>query len=301
MSSGEEIGREAPPAAEDLPHLAPRDPDAHKGDFGRVLIVGGSRGMSGAAALAGMSALRSGAGLVTVAVPEPCLETVAGWAPCLMTKSLPADGEGRLSLAAAASLAGPLATASVVACGPGMGRSTDLTEFMRRMYAAVPTPMVVDADGLNALAGAELPAPAGPRVLTPHPGELQRLTGVAAGPEQPDAARRLARQGRCVVLLKGRHTRITDGRREAVNPTGNPGMATAGAGDVLTGVIAGLLGQGCSTWDAARLGAYLHGRAGDLAAQQFGQVSMIASDLLQFLPAAFREWEPATPPPNADA
>jgi NAD(P)H-hydrate epimerase len=274
-----------------LPTLPPRAADSHKGDYGRVLCIGGSRGMAGAVSLAGMAALRSGAGLVTLAVPDVCLETVASFEPSYMTLPLPCDGEGRFALAAREGLLSRAATATAVAVGPGLGRSDDLTELVLALFAALALPAVFDADALFALAQrpSALARHAGPRILTPHGGELVRL---AAQPlenrqSQIDAAHELAARCEVVVLLKGHESVVTDGRRYAVNATGNPGMATGGAGDVLTGVVAALLGQGLPPFDAAQLGAHVHGRAGDLAAAELGQTALIAGDLVRFLPQAF--------------
>lgn len=276
-----------------LPRLPKRDPESHKGDFGRVLLIGGSRGMAGSIALSGMAALRSGAGLVTLAVPEVCLDAVAVHEPSYMTLPLPADTEGRLSAAALDELTERIDQFDAVALGPGLGRSPGLDDLVARLYAESKAPLVCDADGLNSLAAqpAVLRGPGGPRVLTPHPGEFRRLVGIddLAPAEMPQHARRLAREASAIVLLKGHRTLVTDGADDWRNETGNPGMATGGAGDVLTGVIAALLGQGLTARDAARLGAHVHGRAGDLAAEELGMVGMIASDVARRLPAAFQE------------
>jgi ADP-dependent NAD(P)H-hydrate dehydratase len=277
----------------DLPLLPKRKVDAHKGDFGRALLVGGSRGMTGAIALAGLAALKSGAGLVTLAVPDPCLETVAAFEPSYMTLPLPADALGRLSATAGDAILREAGTRTAVAFGPGLGESEDLRQLAARVYTSVSQPMVFDADGLNALASqdAMLGKAAGPRILTPHPGELARLAHVDSQDRQHqiEAAVRLAEQCRAVVVLKGHRTLITDGTDQFFNETGNPGMATGGTGDVLTGVITGLLCQGLSPLDAARLGTHLHGRAGDLAAEDLGEISMTAHDLIHFLPETFCE------------
>lgn len=276
----------------ELPRLPPRQPDAHKGDFGLALIVGGSRGMAGAAALAGMAALRGGAGLVRLAVPETVLDTVAGFEPSYMTIPLPADAAGRLTAGAFDRIAELAEQATVVACGPGLGRSLDLDQLVARLYEEIAKPMVFDADALNALAAEPdvLVRPGGPRILTPHPGEFARLIGRKLEAElRHDAAVQLAARCGIVVVLKGHRTLVTDGRREAINTTGNPGMATGGTGDVLTGLITALACQRLEPFDAARLGVHLHGLAGDLAAEELGQVSMLASDLIQYLPEAFLE------------
>ena len=274
----------------DLPRLPERRPDAHKGDFGTALIVGGSRGMAGAAALAGMAALRGGAGLVRLAVPESIQETVAGFEPSYMTLPLPADSTGHIAAGAFADIMGQAKTASAVACGPGLGRSFDLDAMVIELYQKIPQPMIFDADALNALATdpAVLAKPGGPRILTPHPGEFARLIGEKLeGDRRQSAAVELAARCGVVVVLKGHQTLVTDGVQQSLNTTGNPGMATGGTGDVLTGLITALVCQHLTPFDAARLGVYLHGLAGDLAAEETGEVSLIASDLIAWLPEAF--------------
>jgi len=277
-----------------LPMLPSRKAEAHKGDFGRALLVGGSRGMSGAIALAGMAALRSGAGLVTLAVPDVCLDTVASFEPSYMTAPLVCDEAGRMRGEAEAEICRLASASDCVACGPGLGRSDPLNELVLRLYERLPQPLVLDADGLNALAASDDPCPAAsaPRILTPHPGEYRRLAG------QPDArwtreelcqrAVDLAGRRNWVLVVKGHRTLVTDGTRVTYNTTGNPGMATGGSGDVLTGVITALVGQGLGAFEAAQLGVYVHGQAGDLAAAQLGQTSLIARDLIAFLPQAFQ-------------
>ncbi len=276
-----------------LPRLPPRDPQSHKGTYGRVLVIGGSVGMSGAVALAGKAALRSGAGLVQLAVPAPCLGSVASFEPSYMTVPLAADDEGRIDVAAREKIITLADAATVVACGPGLGRSAGLNQLVGWLYRELAKPLVIDADGLNALAEPpnDLGKHNGPRVITPHPGEFSRLLGITTKEVQGNRemlATQFAHQRDIVILLKGHRTYISDGQRGAQNTTGNPGMATGGTGDVLTGVIAGLLAQGLAPFDAARLGAHVHGLAGDLAAAALGQVSLIASDLLDRLPAAFK-------------
>lgn len=274
----------------ELPRLPARRSEAHKGDFGLALVVGGSRGMAGAAALAGMAALRGGAGLVRLAVPEPCLDTVAGFEPSYMTVPLPADDAGRIAPEAFERLLELIEPATAVACGPGLGRSPGLDRLVARLYRETAKPMVFDADALNALAAepAALAHPGGPRVLTPHPGEFAGLIGKKLdGEERNDAAVELAARCEVVVVLKGHHTLVTDGSRRAINTTGNPGMATGGSGDVLTGLITALACQGLEPFDAARLGVHLHGLAGDLAAEEIGQVSLVAGDLIQYISEAF--------------
>lgn len=278
-----------------LPRLAPRAPDSHKGTFGRVLLVGGSEGMTGAIALSGMAALRSGAGLVQLAVPRTSQAIVAALEPSYMTVALAADDEGRLADSARtrrqlSELAQPTTACAV---GPGLDRSPGLSELVGWLYATLAKPLVCDADALNALAErrSRLPQHVAPRILTPHPGEFVRLIG---GNERLDPSARVeqatqfARDTETIVVLKGHQTCVTDGRRYWLNSTGNPGMATGGTGDVLTGVITALVGQGLEPYDAARLGVFVHGLAGDLAVETLGQVSLIAHDLIGHLPRAFQ-------------
>lgn len=277
-----------------LPRLPPRKPDSHKGDYGRALLIGGTRGMAGAISLAGMACLRSGAGLVRIAAPDNAVDTIASFEPSYMLRPLPLREDGELDASAAQrEIESLLDSSTCIAIGPGLGRSAEKTSLVRWLYKTAKQPLVIDADGLNALAEApqELGDHAGPRILTPHPGEFARLSGTKADPRdaQIAATRKLAKGQRLVVLLKGRHTFISDGTQEAINQTGNPGMATGGCGDVLTGIITALVCQGLSPLDSAILGAHIQGLAGDLAAKELGQVCLIASDLVRFLPEAFAE------------
>lgn len=285
---------------EPFPALAPRAADSHKGDFGRVLVLGGSRGMAGAPSLTGMAALRSGAGLVTVATPVSIQPTVAGFSPCYTTLPLVEDDYGIADLANIVDLSAAREQFDAWAIGPGLGQTDDVAELVSQLYRDVPPAMVVDADGLNALATSVkrnpqlLNNPAGPRILTPHHGEFTRLTGVRPSrslAERAEQAAELCRRdasGKTVVVLKGHESIVCDGVRFSTNHTGNPGMATGGTGDCLTGVISALLGQGLDAWSAARLGVHVHGLAGDLAAEELGEVSLIASDLLKYLPYALK-------------
>jgi ADP-dependent NAD(P)H-hydrate dehydratase len=281
------------PPDESMPHVAPRQPDSHKGDFGRALLIGGSQGMAGAIALSGMASLRSGAGLVKLATPAVCQPIVAAFEPSIMTIGLPGDSQGRIAGSARAMIAEAAAEATTVACGPGLGRSHELVELVGWLYQALKQPLVVDADGLNALAQQPdvLSKAGGPRILTPHPGEFARLVGLETiqPNERESRARELAVRTGAIVVLKGHRTVITDGKQLSLNPTGNPGMATGGTGDVLTGVITALVCQRLPPYDAARLGAYVHGLAGDLAAADFGQISLMASDLIAYLPKAWQQ------------
>jgi NAD(P)H-hydrate epimerase len=278
---------------DELPRLPQRKPDSHKGDYGRCLAVGGSLGMAGAVSLCGLATLRTGAGLVRIAVPKSCLLTVSGFDPSYMTRALPEDSEGRIAAGADEILFDLAQTATHVAVGPGLGRSADLDRLVVRLYTELKQPAVFDADALNALADhpEALKKPGGPRVLTPHPGEFRRLCGGKAFDNRVayhTDARTLASQSKAVVVLKGHRSFVTDGSRSYINNTGNPGMATGGCGDVLTGVIVGLMCQGLNAYDAARLGVYVHGHAGDAAADDFGMLSLVASDLIRYLPESLK-------------
>jgi hydroxyethylthiazole kinase-like uncharacterized protein yjeF len=275
----------------DLPELPARKTDSHKGSFGRALLIVGSQGMSGAACLSGLGALRGGAGLVFVAVPNGIVSIVAGSEPSYLTIPLPEDEAGRLHASATETLQDEVTKPDVIAVGPGCGQSQAVTDIVTWLYRDIDKPLVVDADGLNALATLDaMPAAAGPRILTPHPGEFARLTGTDIKTVQQareEMAAEFAAAHDCVVLLKGAGTIITDGHRLAVNSTGNSGMATGGSGDVLTGLIAALLAQGLPAFEAAQLAAHLHGLAGDLAAAELSEPGLIASDLPRYLPAAW--------------
>lgn len=274
-----------------LPQLAKRPADSNKGDFGSVLVVAGSVGMSGAAVLTATAALRSGAGLVRLAVPVSILPIVAAANPCYITVGLPEDDEGRLAAEARARIIELSDLADVIAIGPGLSRSTGLSTLVEGLLQSLGKPIVLDADGLNAITDSTASLKSSsPRILTPHPGEMARLTKCTVPEVQAnrqDAARRFAAEHEAIVVLKGHGTIVTDGTRTYVNSTGNPGMAKGGTGDVLTGMIAAFVGQGLREFEAAQLGVYLHGLAGDLAREDLGEVSLIASDLLDYLPRAF--------------
>jgi hydroxyethylthiazole kinase-like uncharacterized protein yjeF len=286
-----------------LARLPLRPPDANKGTCGRVLIVGGSRNMAGAPCLAARGAYRGGAGLVRVAVPAAIREIVAAKVldECLVD-GLEATLAGSFSRAAFLALAKLCEWADVVVLGPGMSQERQTVELVHRVAQEVDTPLVLDADGLNALAGGALKLltaarsklPGRALVLTPHPGEMARLLGGSPQDIQNDrvaAALKLARSVGAVVVLKGAGTLVSDGPRLYQNTTGNAGMATGGTGDVLAGLIGALIGQGLNAFDAACLGVYLHGLAGDLAAKRLGVWSMLAGDLAEELPNAFLDYE----------
>jgi NAD(P)H-hydrate epimerase len=280
----------------DLPRLPRRSHAGHKGSYGKVLVVAGSRGMSGAAVLCGRAALRGGAGLVQVATPADIQPVVAAAYEAYTTTGIRQHADGSFGDGTVEEVAQLAGAVDVVALGPGLGRQPGTVAFVRTVLDELTqTPIVLDADGLFALSPFvdEFKRMA-PFVLTPHPGEFARLTGEpvpATDPERRHQALRFARRFGCVLLLKGAGTLVTDGAHLYQNTTGNPGMATGGSGDVLTGVIAALIGQGLSAFDAAVLGAWVHGRAGDLGASALGQTALTAPDLLDSLPAAFRELE----------
>lgn len=272
-----------------------RKRDAHKGDFGRVLILAGSSGMHGAAHLAGMAALRAGAGLVTLAVPEKIYSVVARREAEIMVRALPSTPQGTLSPRAFGPLMKLLQNQDVLAVGPGLSRNAGTVKLVRRLMKSVKCTVVLDADALNAFEGdaAALKVLEGRSVLTPHAGEYRRVFSHKPSDNRKgriqDACSAARITGACVVL-KGFQTVVAEPAGNFfVNTTGNPGMATAGTGDVLTGVLAGILAQGFSLYDAARFAVYLHGGAGDLAAEKQGEISLTASDVLDFLPKAFKK------------
>jgi len=277
----------------DIPKLKPRAADAHKGDFGKICIIAGSVGMSGAAALAGRAALRAGAGLVRVAVPESILPVVASIEPAFTTIPLAEDSAGRISAKAINTILDAVSENDALAFGPGVGVSGALASVIETLIKQEKLPLLIDADGLNNLGKMKnwpdkLKANL---ILTPHPGEMKRLWSGLFREQMPhdrqQQAAQLAQRTKTVVALKGAGTVVTDGQKIYINKTGNPGMATAGSGDVLTGVITAVIGQGLSNFDAAVLGTYIHGLAGDIAAEKIGQVSLMTTDIIESLPDAF--------------
>lgn len=264
--------------------LPDRNPWGHKGNFGKLLLLCGSRGYTGAAFFAAMGALRSGAGLVFLGVPESIygIEAVKLNEPVIFP--LP-DAGGRLSADAVPEILTRLPQMDAVLVGPGLGQSEGTLAVVREVLENAQCPVVVDADGINVLSahrdllrGRKLPT-----ILTPHDGEFARLGGVI-GEDRMAAAAALAEELGCVVLLKGHETCITDGTDGYLNPTGNPGMAVGGSGDVLAGVITALLGTGLPPLEAAACGAWLHGAAGDRCAAELGQYGMLPTDMLSALP-----------------
>jgi len=315
-----------------IPKLPPRKADAHKGHFGRVLIIGGSRGMIGAPSLAANAAFRSGAGLVRLAVPQQIQLATASLAPCATSIALADEKNGNISRSALHEILKAMEDNDSVALGPGLAQNNELQAVVEKVVGECTKPLVVDADGLNNLAavlagaGNAQPRAAVPHensssatvprensssaasklsfpektVLTPHPGEMKRLWKACFREEMPSErtkqAEQLAQRLGVVVALKGAGTVVTDGERTYINDTGNPGMATGGSGDVLTGIMAALLarqgGAGqMSALKAAILGVFAHGRAGDLAAAVMGEEALTASDLVEWLPEAWQSME----------
>ena len=262
----------------------PRRQDTHKGDYGRVLLLCGAEGYTGAPSLAAKAALRSGAGLIFVGVPKAVYPIVAAKLDAPMVFPLP-DRDGKLALSSLHEIVQRMKTADACLIGPGLGRSEELDALLPDLIRNCTCPLVLDADGINAMAKHKdvLRGAACPLILTPHEGEFRRLT---QNPERDriSGAAALARELHCIVLRKGHETVITDGDRIYVNRTGNAGMATGGSGDVLAGIITALLGQGVPPLEAAACGAWLHGTAGDLAAAELGQYAMGPLDLLDQLP-----------------
>lgn len=318
------------PRQRQIPTLPPRPADAHKGMFGHGWLVGASRGMSGAITLAGQAALRCGAGRITIAVPASIQALVAAANPCAMTHGIAEatthgggewGPEGGWLESSWTTLLESTSVGTVLGIGPGLGRHPTSDRCVQSAFVHWPGPAVFDADALNALASSRslgeigmpwdapqnanaMPAgfaPAGslramPRILTPHPGEWARWSGVAASDmtAQKDAAVACSKRLGIVVVLKGHRTFVTDGDSAYENTTGNPSLAVGGSGDTLTGMIVAFLCQGLSGWDAAILGVYLHGLAGDLAHAALGTPSTLPTDLLEYLPAAFRAISPSS-------
>ncbi|MDR1494375.1 MAG: NAD(P)H-hydrate dehydratase [Planctomycetaceae bacterium] len=306
---------------ETVPRFPTRKWDSHKGDFGRVLLVGGSVGMSGAIAASGRAAILTGSGLVKIAVPTSILPIVASFALEIMTSPLPENRSGKIAATAYEKILSLSEQADVVVLGPGLGRSAGLDALVFRLNREIRKPMLLDADALNAIAShgleratdafAAILSSGISRILTPHPGEFSRLNQNNFAPRETrqrvEAAENFLQRiqnsaknrrqlsssasGELTLVLKGAETVVTDGRQTFVNTSGNPGMATAGSGDVLAGIIASLIGQNFSLIDAAKLGAFLHGRTADIAYRQ-SQIpyeSIIASTLINHIPDAINE------------
>ncbi|MCC7211212.1 MAG: NAD(P)H-hydrate dehydratase [Candidatus Brocadia sp.] len=281
-----------------LPKIFPRKPDTHKGDYGRILVLAGSCGMTGAACLCSSAALRAGAGLVTLAIPESLQGIVASKLTCVMTHPLPETHLKTLSDLGRQDILDLSQRFDVVAVGPGLSQCLETKRLILWLLQSLDCPIVLDADGINALADNPdvLRQIKKQIILTPHPGEMARLMGVSSTQEIQSERLEISQmfirgRDKVTLVLKGHRTLVVNEEKFYVNKTGNPGMATAGVGDVLTGMIAAFLGQKYSPFDAAQLGVYLHGLAGDLAAQETGEISLIASDILDKLPKALLAYQ----------
>lgn len=280
-------------ATDIAPLLRPRLRNSNKGMYGHVLVVAGSGPKPGAAAMAGVSVLRAGAGLATVASPVQATPVIAAACSELMTEPLPQSKTGHIGYAAKAVIEDLLKNKTVLAIGPGLGTEEETVALVRDLYQSVEIPMIVDADALNALAGSDLKTDK-IRIMTPHPGEMGRLIGKSAREVQRsrlEGAETLAKDSGAAIVLKGDRTVIAFAGGETwVNPTGSPAMATGGTGDVLTGLVAGLVAQHTDDWQRAVAAAvWLHGRAGELGSQELGEQCLVATDLLRYLPAAMEE------------
>ncbi|KAA0249677.1 MAG: NAD(P)H-hydrate dehydratase [Candidatus Jettenia sp. AMX1] len=277
----------------DIPKISSRKPDTHKGDYGRVLVLAGSIGMTGAACLCSTASLRAGAGIVTLGIPESLYGIVASQLTCVMTRPLPETQVKTLSDLGRQDILDFSQRFDVIAIGPGLSQYPETKRLVLWLLQSLDIPIVLDADGINALADSPKILDQIKRhiILTPHPGEMARLVGVSTIEVQSrrlEISRMFVKGRRNVTLvLKGYRTIVMNEEQFYLNETGNPGMATAGVGDVLTGIIAALSGQQYTPFKAAQLGVYLHGLAGDLAAQEVGQISLIATDILDSLPKAF--------------
>jgi len=287
-----------------LPKLNSRKSNTHKGSYGRVLVLAGSPGLTGAACLCSKAALRSGSGIVTLGVPQSLNPVMEAKLTCVMTHPLPETKDHTLSNKGKMEIKELCESHDIVALGPGLSQQPETKKLILWLIKNIDSDMVVDADGLNALADdvKVLHKIKKNVVLTPHPGEMSRLTGLGAAKDvQKDRLntasqfvqliqKKLSNERRLILVLKGDKTIVADSGKVYVNRTGNPGMATAGAGDVLTGIIASLIGQGHDVFDASQLGVYVHGLAGDIAANKKGELSMIASDIIEYLPDAFTKY-----------
>ncbi|MCG0276449.1 MAG: NAD(P)H-hydrate dehydratase [Thermosediminibacteraceae bacterium] len=275
-------------------YFKPASPDAHKGDFGRVFIIAGSKGMTGAAALCGMGAARCGAGLVTLGIPEGLNEILEVKVTEVMTLPLPQTPEGTLSLKALEPALEFAEKCDAVAIGPGLSCHEETVEFVKKFISECQRPMVIDADGLNALSKNPdvLKEAKAHVVITPHPGEMARLLSMDTSKVQEnrwETAKKSCESFQCTVVLKGARTLVASpGNPVLINPTGNPGMATGGSGDVLTGMISAFIARGLSAFEAAAAGVFLHGLAGDIASRKKGEIPLIAGDIIDHISEAFK-------------
>lgn len=280
--------------------LLQRKVNSHKGDFGHIFVLAGSARFSGAAVLCAYAAIRSGSGLVTLGIPKSLNNAIIKIKPKeVMTLPLPETRESTLSISSYKKIKDFIKDIDVVVVGPGLGQERPTQALVRRIISDIDKPMVIDADGLNALVGhldllRNTQYPIRNTILTPHPGEMARLLKISVDKVQKnreDVTQRFARDYKTTVVLKGHNTVVADYRGNShVNKTGNPGMATAGSGDVLSGMIAAFLGQGLDAFEAAKYVVYLHGLAGDLAAKEKTQISLIASDIIDKIPEAIKKY-----------
>lgn len=280
------------PDKQHLYRFGKRDPDSHKGTYGRVLVLAGSEGFTGAAYLAATGAARSGAGLVTLGVPRSILDVLASKHTCVMTKAFSETSARSFDEKAAEEVLDYAEPFDAVALGPGLSTHQSTARFVARLTRKLEKPLVIDADGINCLARDvdALSDRQGVTVLTPHPGELKRLIGSDPSRHTEEHFREFATRFGNVLVIKRHRTLVTCGKRVYVNSTGNPGMATGGTGDVLTGVIAGFLARGIEAFTAAASAVCLHGMAGDAAAEKFTEEGMIATDLIDSLGEAWKKY-----------
>ena len=271
-----------------------RKRDSHKGDHGHVLVLAGSMGMTGAAALCSLGALRCGCGLVTLGIPRSLNAIMETKLTEVMTRPLPETRNVSLSLEALPKIKKMVKGVDAVALGPGLSIDKGTKRLVNKLVKVIDKPLVIDADALNCIASniAALKSVKSPIIITPHPGEMSRLSGLEIDTIQRNrqkVAKDLARQCNLIVVLKGNNTVVSDGKaNNFVNESGNPGMGTGGTGDILTGMIASFLAQGVPAFKAAKLAVYIHGKAGDLAAREKGEIGLIAGDILEKVPEAFK-------------
>jgi len=271
-----------------------RKKDSHKGDYGHVLVLAGSMGLTGAAALCSLGALRCGCGLVTLGIPRSLNAIMETKLTEVMTRPLPETRNVSLSLEALPKIKKMVKGVDAVALGPGLSIDKGTKRLVNKLVKVIDKPLVIDADALNCIASniAALKSVKSPIIITPHPGEMSRLSGLEIDTIQRNrqkVAKDLARQCNLIVVLKGNNTVVSDGKaNNFVNESGNPGMGTGGTGDILTGMIASFLAQGVPAFKAAKLAVYIHGKAGDLAAREKGEIGLIAGDILEKVPEAFK-------------
>ncbi len=279
----------------ELPPLPSRMPESHKGDYGRVLVIAGSAGMTGAGAMASIASLRSGVGVVLWALPKSLNSVAESMFPEIMTLPIPDTPSGAPAMDAREILVEAARETNCVVLGPGLPVAGDTGELMRLLIPEIFPTLIIDGGAFSAI-GTEfmiIRKRQGPTIITPHPGEMGRITGKTGAQVQEkrqDFAVKYAKHSGAIVALKGMGTIVTDGNSVYVNESGNAGMSTAGSGDVLCGVISALVGQGLQPFEATKLGVYLHGLAGDIAAEELGMHGVIASDIASRLPAAFRHY-----------